>query len=205
MLSDADLYREQMEGFEEYDKTIREKLVCRLKMPLEVDARAEGLWKQATTEFLKSYNVTQFPGEPCIFTLKRDSFLLVIVWIDDLAIAYANKDGPLFDHFATAYAKRFRSKISACVDKFIGLKTTRDRDARTLTLSQQLHIEKMADCFLPNKALRKSTTTRAWFTDKTQRVSTFSKLAIATTKSDSAIKQGTPYLELVRSISTRPR
>eukprot|EP00965_Chrysotila_dentata_P121135 4006240-Pleurochrysis_carterae.AAC.1 len=35
MLSDADLYCEQMEGFEKYGKTTREKLACKLKMALE--------------------------------------------------------------------------------------------------------------------------------------------------------------------------
>eukprot|EP00965_Chrysotila_dentata_P109524 3620079-Pleurochrysis_carterae.AAC.1 len=67
----------------------------------------------------------------------------------------------------------------------------------------------MADRFLPNKTLRKSTTTPAWFTDKAKRVSTFSKLGIATTESDSAIKHGKPYLSLASSSSlvssTRPR
>eukprot|EP00965_Chrysotila_dentata_P004487 145882-Pleurochrysis_carterae.AAC.3 len=58
----------------------------------------------------------------------------------------------------------------------------------------------MVDRFLPSKTLRKSTTTSAWFTDKTQRGSTFSKLGIATTESDSAIKQDKPYLDLVASI-----
>eukprot|EP00965_Chrysotila_dentata_P188287 6172647-Pleurochrysis_carterae.AAC.1 len=107
---------------------------------------------------------------------------------DYLTIACANKDEPFFDQFAAAYGKRFESKISACVDKFIGLKITRDRKARSLTLSQELYIEKTADCFLPIKTLRKTTTTPAWFTDKAQRVSTFSKLGITTTKSDSAGK-----------------
>eukprot|EP00965_Chrysotila_dentata_P163158 5388289-Pleurochrysis_carterae.AAC.1 len=84
------------------------------------------LWQQANKDFLKSYGFTQLWGEPYIFTLKRDgSFLLVIVWIGDLAIAYANKDEIRFEQFATAYCKRFKSKISACVDKFLGLKIAR--------------------------------------------------------------------------------
>eukprot|EP00965_Chrysotila_dentata_P101806 3361038-Pleurochrysis_carterae.AAC.1 len=66
--------------------------------------------------------------------------------------------------------------------------------------SQTLLIEKMADRFLPNKTLRISTTTLAWFTEKAQRVGTFSKLGIRTNKSDSAIKQDMLYLELVASI-----
>eukprot|EP00965_Chrysotila_dentata_P147500 4869309-Pleurochrysis_carterae.AAC.1 len=100
-----------MEGFEEYGKTTREKLVCNLKMALE-------------------------GGHQSGHNLKRDGlFFLVIVWIDDLAIAYANKDKNLFNQFATAYGKRFKSRISACVDKLIGLKITRNRDARMLTLS----------------------------------------------------------------------
>eukprot|EP00965_Chrysotila_dentata_P084232 2781463-Pleurochrysis_carterae.AAC.1 len=139
-------------------------------MALEGGRQNGHLWQQANTHFLKSYGFTQFWGEPNIFTLERDgSFLLVIAWIDDLTIAYANNDKNLFDQFETAYGKRFKRKIFACVDKFIGLKITRNRNARTLTLSQELYIEKMADRFLPNKALRKSTTTPAWFTDKALR------------------------------------
>eukprot|EP00965_Chrysotila_dentata_P096231 3179813-Pleurochrysis_carterae.AAC.1 len=86
-------------------------------MALEGGRQSGHLWQQAYTDFLKSYGFTQFWGEPFIFTLKRDgSFLLVLVCIDDLAIAYANKDEPLFDQFAAAFGKRFKSKISACVD-----------------------------------------------------------------------------------------
>eukprot|EP00965_Chrysotila_dentata_P254181 6211789-Pleurochrysis_carterae.AAC.2 len=117
---------------------------------------------------------------------RNGSFLLVIVWIDDIAIAYANNDESFFDEFATAYGKRFKSKVTARVDKFITLKTTRNRNARALMLSQELlFIEKMADRFLPNKRLRKLTTTPAWFTEKAQRVRTLSKLGIAATESDS--------------------
>eukprot|EP00965_Chrysotila_dentata_P066323 2195837-Pleurochrysis_carterae.AAC.1 len=72
MLSDADLYCEQMEDFEKYDKTIREKLVCKLKMALEGGRQSGHLGQQANTDFLKSCGFTQFWGEPCIFTLKRD-------------------------------------------------------------------------------------------------------------------------------------
>eukprot|EP00965_Chrysotila_dentata_P248288 6208248-Pleurochrysis_carterae.AAC.2 len=62
-------------------------------MALEGGRQSGHLWQQANTDFLKSYGFTQFWGEPCIFTLKRDgSFLLATDWIDDLAIAHANKD-----------------------------------------------------------------------------------------------------------------
>eukprot|EP00965_Chrysotila_dentata_P148883 4916681-Pleurochrysis_carterae.AAC.1 len=58
MLSDADLYCEQMEGSEEYDKTTCEKLVCKLKMALEAGRESGHLWQQANTDFLKSYGFT---------------------------------------------------------------------------------------------------------------------------------------------------
>eukprot|EP00965_Chrysotila_dentata_P012968 428253-Pleurochrysis_carterae.AAC.1 len=94
-------------------------------MAFEGGRQSGHLWQEANTDFLKSYGLKQFWGEACIFTLKRDGlFLLVIVWIDDLASAYANKDDNLFDQFATAYGERFKSKVSACVDKFIDLKIT---------------------------------------------------------------------------------
>eukprot|EP00965_Chrysotila_dentata_P032277 1076255-Pleurochrysis_carterae.AAC.1 len=69
-----------MEGFEEYDKTTREKLACKLKIAIEGGRQSGHLWQQSNhADFLKSYGFTQFWGETCIFTLKRDgSFLLVI-------------------------------------------------------------------------------------------------------------------------------
>eukprot|EP00965_Chrysotila_dentata_P168017 5548192-Pleurochrysis_carterae.AAC.4 len=58
-------------------------------MALEGGRQSGHLWQQASTDFLKNYGITQFWGEPCIFNLKRDgSFLLVIVWIDDLPSAW---------------------------------------------------------------------------------------------------------------------
>eukprot|EP00965_Chrysotila_dentata_P021600 715746-Pleurochrysis_carterae.AAC.1 len=162
MLSDADLYCEQLEDIYEYDKTAREKLV---------DARADISGSKPTPSFLRTIGLYSVPGRTLHLTLNRNGlFLLVVVWIDDLDIAYANTDESFFDEFATAHGKRF-------MGKFIGLKITRDRDARTLTLSQELHIEKMADRLLPNKTLRKSTSIPVWFTDKAQPASTFSKLA----------------------------
>eukprot|EP00965_Chrysotila_dentata_P048999 1625357-Pleurochrysis_carterae.AAC.3 len=78
-------------------------------MALEAGGRQSGhFWQQANTESLKGYGFSQFWGGPCIYiTYKRDnSFLLVIVWIDELAIAYASKDEKLFDHFAKALQKQ---------------------------------------------------------------------------------------------------
>eukprot|EP00965_Chrysotila_dentata_P062586 2073764-Pleurochrysis_carterae.AAC.1 len=68
-----------MEGFEDYEKATREKLVYKLKMTLEGGRQSGHLRQHANTDFLKSYGFTQFRGKSCIFTLKRDgSFLLVI-------------------------------------------------------------------------------------------------------------------------------
>eukprot|EP00965_Chrysotila_dentata_P250137 6209270-Pleurochrysis_carterae.AAC.2 len=96
-------------------------------MALEGGRQSSGhLWEQSNTDFSKAM-------------LSRSS------GVKDFAIAYTNKYKTLFDQFATAYSKRFRSNISACVDKFIGLKGTRDRDvtdARTVTQSQEVYIEK---------------------------------------------------------------
>eukprot|EP00965_Chrysotila_dentata_P147382 4865182-Pleurochrysis_carterae.AAC.1 len=49
-----------MEGFEEYDKTTREKLVCKSKMALKGGSQSGHLWQQENTDFLKSYGFTQF-------------------------------------------------------------------------------------------------------------------------------------------------
>eukprot|EP00965_Chrysotila_dentata_P048721 1616784-Pleurochrysis_carterae.AAC.1 len=70
-LSDAELYSGQREGFKEYDQTTREELVCKLKLALQGGRKSEHLWREANTEFLKDYGLTQLCCEPFIFTLKR--------------------------------------------------------------------------------------------------------------------------------------
>eukprot|EP00965_Chrysotila_dentata_P193988 6176086-Pleurochrysis_carterae.AAC.1 len=67
------------EGFEEYNKTTLEKLLCKLKMALEGGFQSRHLWQQANTDFLKSYGFTQFWSKLCIFIRKRDGSLLLII------------------------------------------------------------------------------------------------------------------------------
>eukprot|EP00965_Chrysotila_dentata_P050426 1671740-Pleurochrysis_carterae.AAC.1 len=64
MPSDTDFYCKQIEGFEEYNKTTREKLVCKLKIVFEGGRQSGQLWQQANTDLLKSHGFTQFWGEP---------------------------------------------------------------------------------------------------------------------------------------------
>jgi hypothetical protein len=58
----------------------------------------------------------------------------------------------------------------------------------------------MANRFLPTPSLRKPVTTPAWFTDKAERKTTYSDLALATSEKDSAVHNGKAYLELIASI-----
>eukprot|EP00965_Chrysotila_dentata_P184649 6095307-Pleurochrysis_carterae.AAC.1 len=109
-------------------------------MVIEGGRQSGHLWQQADTEFLEGYGFSQFIwGEPCIFTFKRDiSFLLMIV--PSLTRARTRS---CLTTLQGIYSNRFKSKISDQVDKFIGLRVIRNRNARTVTLSQELYIKQV--------------------------------------------------------------
>eukprot|EP00975_Prorocentrum_lima_P037718 7935495-Prorocentrum_lima.AAC.1 len=125
--------------------------------------------------------------------------MIILVWIDDLAIGY--KGEKLRSSFFTAYCKVFNAKEIETLDLFLGMAITRDRSQRTITLSQEKYIEKLADKFLSSATVRKTVSTPAWFLDRAQkRTTTYSELQLSTGAHDDAIKHGKPYLELIGSI-----
>ena len=196
---DTEIYCEQPEGFVQLEKKSKEKLVCRLKKALEGGRQSGYLWQTRNSKSLKNFGFKQCVFEPCIFLLRRgESIIIILVWIDDLAIAYRGK--ALMEEFIQTYAKDTKVKPASELTKFLGMKITRDRSAKTISLSQEAYIENMADRFLPTSSLRKHVSTPAWYTDKAERKTTYSDLSVAKNERDSAVHNGKPFLELIASI-----
>ena len=146
------LYVEQPHGFEKPGK------VCKLNMALEGTKQAAHLWQKNLNEFMIEYGFERCVVDPCLYKYVvggSGSILICAVHVDDVLCGY--NDANSMDDFEKAFAKRFNaSRVGAST--YLGAEITRDRDARTITMTQRVYIEKMASKYLVGGNTKKWTT-----------------------------------------------
>ena len=113
-----------------------------LHQALEGTKQAAHLWQQLLTEVLTRAGMTRSTTDPNLFVMIKDGFkMLIIVWVDDLAVAH--NDYAKFDAFYAAISQQIKCTRKE-LDKFIGIEVTRDRKNKTLTLRQSLYLDTLA-------------------------------------------------------------
>ena len=144
------LFVEQPTGFEVKGK------VCKLNMALEGTKQAAHLWQQNLNGFMTGYGFERSLADPCMY-VRRDGEMIMLcaVHVDDILCAY--NDNEEYEKLWTAFSRRFNA-TRGDVDVYLGMEVHRDRDARTITLTQTVYIEKMFSKFLS------ASNTKAWTT-----------------------------------------
>ena len=80
-------------------------------------------------------------NEPCLFTWrKQGKFAFVVLYVDNLVIA--SNDLEKREEIKRGLSKVFQMKDLGEPDIFLGIKITRDRSNRVMSLSQTEYIEK---------------------------------------------------------------
>ena len=127
-------------------------------MALEGTKQAAHLWQKNLNEFMIEYGFERCVVDPCLYKYVvggSGSILICAVHVDDVLCGY--NDANSMDDFEKAFAKRFNaSRVGAST--YLGAEITRDRDARTITMTQRVYIEKMASKYLVGGNTKKWTT-----------------------------------------------
>jgi len=149
---DRELYAEQMPGIEIPGKP-RNAWVCLLLKALEGLKQAGFLWQGKHTKFVLDFGFKQSDIDPCVFVYHVSSgILIVLVWVDDLAIGYSCVT--LYETFKLAYKKEFPSTFEdGGFDEkgttFTGVTVHRNRSQKLLCLEQRGHIARAYEKFVP--------------------------------------------------------
>ena len=118
----------------------KESHVFRLHKALYGLHQANMLWIESLNDFLVSVNFVRLKSEPCMYTLQQpEGIIILLVHVDDLAIAASTPT--LLDWFKTSIARRYSITDLGELHHFVGIAVTRDRDARTLTITQASYID----------------------------------------------------------------
>lgn len=116
-----------------------EGMVCRLNKSLYGLKQAGRTWNKRIDVELKAHGFVPIDADPCVYAYKRGSVVLIIsLYVDDLLLASDNLDE----------LTKVKAELQTCFEMedmgeasfALGIKITRDRAARTLTISQGAYI-----------------------------------------------------------------
>jgi transposase InsO family protein len=140
---EEELYMKQPTGFV---RPGTDGLVCRLNKSLYGLKQAGRTWNKRIDVELKARGFTPIHADPCVYAYKRGSVVLIIsLYVDDLLLASDS----------LAELTKVKAELQTCFDMddmgeasfALGIKITRDRAARTLTISQGAYLREVLSRF----------------------------------------------------------
>ena len=137
---DCEIYVEMPIGF------ARKGHVLKLKKALEGIKQGSHLWFKLNLNALEKLGLVASVTDPNILT--HPAFRLVMgVFADDVLVGYARSATEQYTRLKAEYAALIKlgSLEIVPISIFIGVNVTRNREARTITLTQTPYIERLAD------------------------------------------------------------
>ena len=114
-------------------------LVCKLRRSLYGLKQAGREWAALFSSFLISWGMARSTIDPCLYVFEAaGSVLWVCVYVDDALIA--DNDPELRARFVTDLSARFPTEDKGELGWILSVAITRDRRARTLSMSQELYV-----------------------------------------------------------------
>jgi hypothetical protein len=119
--------------------------VVRLNKVLYGLRRSPILWQTKFTGVLRNMGFTEVPQESCV--MKRGG-IICFFYVDDIVFAYRKKDSEAVTEAVDRMQNHFRLNPIGELKWFLEMHIFRDRLKRSLWLSQQAYIEKLANKFI---------------------------------------------------------
>ena len=137
---EEEVYMELPEGYREG----REHLVCKLKKALYGLKQGPRNWWLLISKFLASMGFKATVSDPCLFSKRSKSgrLLLLFLFVDDMQVGYHAEDGAEWSLLKAQLVQRFNTKDMGASTWILGMRITRNRKARTITLDQELYVTK---------------------------------------------------------------
>ncbi len=136
---DESVYMEMPEGFEE------EGMVCLLKKSLYGLKQSPRNWNLLVSGFItKTLRFSATVSDPCLFWRKSRTgrIILLFLFVDDMQVGFDKADEQEWDQDHQQLKKRFDITDLGDSKFMLGMRITRDRNARTIKLDQELYVSK---------------------------------------------------------------
>lgn len=135
---DEVVYMRMPPGYEKYGR------VLRLKKALYGLRRSPLLWQRVLTKSLQELGFHPVPQEPCIMT---KGSVMVFFFVDDIIWAYKKADKEIAKEATEGLKLRYKMTQLGEPKWFLGIHILRNRRNRTIWLTQDAYIDKIAHKF----------------------------------------------------------
>ena len=135
---DEVVYMRMPPGYEKYGR------VLRLKKALYGLRRSPLLWQKELTKSLQELGFQSVPQEPCIMT---KGSVMVFFFVDDIIWAYRKADKEIAKEAIEGLKSRYEMTQLGEPKWFLGIHILRDKRNRTIWLTQDAYIDKIAHKF----------------------------------------------------------
>lgn len=140
---DDELYIKQPDGFEDAEHPNK---VCLLRKSLYGTKQAARQWNKTLDDFFRGKNFVRADADPCLYTRTNDDeYSAVVVYVDDMIVV--SRDSVGVRNIIKELKTKFSIKELGEPRFILGIEVTRDRSARTITLSQRGYILQLAERF----------------------------------------------------------
>jgi transposase InsO family protein len=143
------VYMRQPEGFVVQGK---EDWICRLEKGLYGLKQSGRVWNKKADKFLQSLGFVPLAADRCVYVWKsKGRMMIVALYVDDMFL-FAPRGSDLLAKLKVRLQKKFEMTDLGEVSEALGVEITRDRKARTLTITQRRHARNileragMTDC-----------------------------------------------------------
>jgi hypothetical protein len=138
---DEDIYMELPEGYRDG----KQHMVYKLKKSLYGLKQAPRNWYLLVSKFISEmlgYKATV--SDPCLFFRRSRTgrLMLLFLFVDDFQSSYHMEDKSEWDELKQKLVDRFQTKDLGPSTWILGMRITRDRKLRTITLDQELYVTK---------------------------------------------------------------
>ncbi|CAL5357317.1 unnamed protein product [Camellia sinensis] len=134
----------QPDGFKVAGK---EDWACKLKKSLYGLKQSPRQWYKRFDRFMTEKKYTRNQYDHCVYfrKLSNDSFICLLLYVDDILIASKNKVE--IDKLKAHLAREFEMKDLGEAKKILGMEIKRDRKKGTVCLTQTQYLKKVLDRF----------------------------------------------------------
>ena len=145
---DEEIYMKQPDGYVSEENPNH---VCKLKKSLYGLKQAARCWNSAIDGYLKSNGYKQVGADSCLYmkSVKQQNgkidFVILSIHVDDILL-FSNSV-PMLNEEKVSLGTRFKIEDLGEVNHVLGMLIKRDRESRTLTISQPKYLEGMLKRF----------------------------------------------------------
>ena len=118
--------------------------VWKLKRALYGLRRAPHLWHTELSTYLESLDLKAVPGVNCVY---QNEWLVVFFFVDDIICIYRAENQMRFNNFQESISSKYKLSVIGEPQWFLGIRITRNRKTRSLTICQDSYIDKICKRF----------------------------------------------------------